>query len=544
MSAYAYRLTLAADKFKHQAFRLTPRNQVSKAAPRGLAVRIASLFRDHEAEGNDGIPVYSEHVLPALPDASDQERIQDAIQLFKDTFHRPYIGSDAEKVVAVKVKVQSPFLQKELKKHAEIYNVRYDNGCPVFDRPFQPIYFARHELALKQQLYDSSSNEYKLLGYLLDQILNEEIHDIIQESQDLEDEHKITWEYLWTLFEYDSIVVARAPEGHEQAYQVVKVQLLDDEPPYMNVVCQYVSFDGHRFGFADKTFTLPHFSGKKSISDLAVFPIRLAGRGDDSNGEDLSKAFLERGTKVLGYQGVRHVQIVPAKMDRSRENYDQLLKDLGRGDVSGLLLKVLLDDQLINKWQQLHGRAIVDFHTAARRNIRWQESLRPIYDTAWVPPKRREDPKGKAPVLDWYDDTAGPSTSVDAEKKPPGPILEDSMARLSPEEQAKNREYVMNEDENLVIMSPLLHAFSLESKEWGKCEVLSLPVETVMRLISGETVSVNVETVTDVNFSGEIYDHLVANETHKQLLLDLVESETLPHQGLEDPVSGKGRFSS
>jgi len=495
------------------------------------------LFRDREAEGTDGIPVYSEHVLPALPDPSDLERIRDAIQLFKDIIHRPYIGSDAEKEVTVKLKVQNPFLQKELKKYAEMYNVRYDNGCPVFERPFEPIYFARHELALKRQQYDSSSEEYELLSYLLDKILSGEIYDLIQESQALEDEHKITWEYLWTLFEYDSIVIAKAPEGHEQAYQVVKLQPVDDDPPYMNVVCQYVSFDGHRFGFADKTITLPYFSGKKSISDLAVVPIRLAGRGDHFNGEELRNTFLERGRKVLGYQGVHHVQIVPAKMDRSRENYDELLKDLGRGDVSGPLPKMLLDAQLIKKWQRLHGRAIVDFHTAARRNIRWQESLRPIYDTAWVPAKRREDPKGKAPALDWHSDTTDP----DAEKKTPGPILEDSMARLSPEEQAKNREYVTKEDENLVIMSPLLHAFSIESKEWG---MLSRPVETVMRLTPGGTVSVNVEAVTDVNFSGEIYDHLVANETHKQLLLDLVESETLPHQGLEDPVSGKGRFSS
>jgi len=119
------------------------------------------------------------------------------------------------------------------------------------------------------------------------------------------------------------------------------------------------------------------------------------------------------------------------------------------------------------------------------------------------------------------------------------------MARLSPEEQAKNRAYITQEDENLVIMSPLLHAFSLESKEWGKCQIIYYgAVEAAKTLTNSGIVTVNVEAVTDVNFSGEIYDHLVANETHKQLLLDLVQSETLPHQGLEDPVSGKGRFSS
>ena len=55
-------------------------------------------------------------------------------------------------------------------------------------------------------------------------------------------------------------------------------------------------------------------------------------------------------------------------------------------------------------------------------------------------------------------------------------------------------------------------------------------------------VSLNVDFVEDVNFTGEIYNHLVANEDEKQMLVDLVESQGSKCPAAEDVVAAKGKW--
>ncbi|KAK0725502.1 P-loop containing nucleoside triphosphate hydrolase protein, partial [Lasiosphaeris hirsuta] len=99
------------------------------------------------------------------------------------------------------------------------------------------------------------------------------------------------------------------------------------------------------------------------------------------------------------------------------------------------------------------------------------------------------------------------------------PVVADSASRPDAQAQEENRNYVKIEDLNLVLMSPLLHAFSFESKKW---------------------IAINVDFVSPVQFDGSINRHLVADEEDKEMLHSLVARHSRVAQGLEDPILQKG----
>jgi len=118
----------------------------------------------------------------------------------------------------------------------------------------------------------------------------------------------------------------------------------------------------------------------------------------------------------------------------------------------------------------MREQAIVDFHTAARRDRNFQLSLRPLYAGDWLaketktekPSSHASKGKGKDPELyDLSDDDNEPSS-----RSRPG--NKRGAARPSLEDRENNRDEVKLEDDNLVIMCPMLHAFSLKEKRWSK----------------------------------------------------------------------------
>ncbi len=112
---------------------------------------------------------------------------------------------------------------------------------------------------------------------------------------------------------------------------------------------------------------------------------------------------------------------------------------------------------------QVHGRAIVDFYTAAKRNPRWNQAVKPLDGRAV-----RDvglDGKGKGKASDLEENPRFITTGADGSVTRPNEVL-----------QQANKELVMQDEKNLVLMYPLLHAFSLESRKWSMMSYVQSPL--------------------------------------------------------------------
>jgi hypothetical protein len=488
----------------------------------GRKAQIKTFFRDHGAE-DSGTLAYTEHAPVQFSEPKKEKYEGFAIQKFTDK--KIGIVFDRHPTLRTShIKIQSPILCNILEPLLRPYDLNFMDGCVNILAPFEPLFFTRHDIHRKSLLYSEGTEEREHLDLLINDVLQKDLWQLIKEAEDLENENKTTWNLLWTLFPRGSIVIAKEHDGYEQAYQILDTEYKDeaDSPLFYDIRCQSIHFNGLQFGFQERYRTIPHFTGKKCITDLDVYPLRLAKQS-----EYLRKTLLERGKKVLDYQDVHHVQIKPATVDKTRPNYDELMKDLGRGDVSHK--HYLLYDTGTDRGQ-VHGRAIVDFYTAAKRNPKWNQAVKPLDG----PAVRDVDPYGK-----------GKGKATDLEERPRNITtgVDDSMRRPNKALQEANKELVMQDENNFVFMSPLLHAFSLESRKWSRW--LISRVKCILSSTFADhcrTVTVNVEAIDPVSFADVAYEHLVADKRHKSLLLSLVESQKLLSDIPEDPVPEKGAY--
>lgn len=331
-------------------FKLVPRNKRGLAVENfGRKAQTGHFVRDRE-NATDGELLYTEHMPARLPQNKDAKRNVLAIHTYLDRKQSPVFDRHP-RLKTTHIRIQSPILRTELRSIIKgAYNLDFDNedGFTIY-APFEPVFFARHDIWHRfEELEDLKASaaeddtdlleKYDHMKTFIDDVLNGAMGEIIEEADNLEREEKITYNLLWTLFPHESVIVAKEIVGYQQAYQVEKFEYLSmtDEtrlPVMFDLTCQYVHFDAFQFGFLPKSMTIGHFVGKKDVKDLDIVPIKTV-----PNHEELRSQLVERGKKLLQYQDVKHVQIKPIQLDSARQNFDELLKDLGRSDVSEIKL--------------------------------------------------------------------------------------------------------------------------------------------------------------------------------------------------------------
>ena len=314
---------------KDQLFHLVKKDR-GERPPRGQKSTIKQFFRNREAE-ESGTLAYTEYA-PVLFSEPKRERFEEfAIQRFSDK-KRGIVFDGHSRLKTSHIKVQSPILCEILEPLLRPYDLDFTDGYVDIIAPFEPLFFARHDIYRKfLSVKDDQSIETEHLDLLIKEVLQKDLYDLITEAEENEKENRTTWNLLWTLFPRGSIVIAKEEDGYEQAYQVLDTEYKqeDDSPLFYDIKCQFIHYNGLQVGYQERYRTIPHFNGKKGITELDVYPLRLAKRSDH-----FREKLIERGKQVLEYQDIHHVQVKPAVVDQKRPNYDELMKDLGRGDVS------------------------------------------------------------------------------------------------------------------------------------------------------------------------------------------------------------------
>jgi hypothetical protein len=94
------------------------------------------------------------------------------------------------------------------------------------------------------------------------------------------------------------------------------------------------------------------------------------------------------------------------------------------------------------------------------------------------------------------------------------------IERLNEFEQERNKQIVLKDPDNLILMDPFLDGFSFASKEWRK---------------------LNVERISPLEPNTDAFDHLVFSKRSKELVCALVEDHKMNAKQQDDFVAGKGQ---
>ncbi|KAK0703017.1 hypothetical protein B0T26DRAFT_680778 [Lasiosphaeria miniovina] len=325
-----------ADNIKEGLFHLAKRDRNQQQTSYGKKAQSKSFFRDRKNEGKNEI-LYTDQVPVMLPDNKKAKYDSLCIQKFKDST-QSFISHGFQAHKTTHIKIQSRFLCAELRPIFRDYDVDFndEDGILTFE-PFEPLYFKRYDIwrrarQLEESVEDDAAGAeaQEHLEFIIKDVLNDDMYDLIKDADELHEQGQITWNLLWTLFPHHSLVIANNAWGYQQAYQVLGFKYIKDEtmsPLFFDITYQYIHFDAFRYRFVKANLTIPHFTGKRRINELDVYPTDRV-----PNPTKLRSELTARGRLMLDYQDVHHIQILPALLDSSRENYDEILKDLGRAD--------------------------------------------------------------------------------------------------------------------------------------------------------------------------------------------------------------------
>lgn len=106
---------------------------------------------------------------------------------------------------------------------------------------------------------------------LLYEVLEEELHDVISRKNDLVRNGVITYDFLWTIYEPEAVVVSTL--HHRQCGLVFRSSYFNKRISAIVLVCEYVDWDGDNFGRSSYNLTVPPFVGTSPIMSLPAIPL-------------------------------------------------------------------------------------------------------------------------------------------------------------------------------------------------------------------------------------------------------------------------------
>lgn len=151
---------------------------------------------------------------------------------------------------------------------------------------------------------------------------------------------KVYYSDLWHIFKPGEVVITRQEPLH--AYRVLYVS---GGRPYLSpprteeneneeigyqvpakasdfvVLCYQVHYDGEKFGPVTQSFTVTSYSGRRSVRDLPVYPLRLA---EDPN---IKEKLLSNGKKYLRVSKGTHIQYRGPNLHEGEEIDSQVVVD-------------------------------------------------------------------------------------------------------------------------------------------------------------------------------------------------------------------------
>lgn len=167
----------------------------------------------------------------------------------------------------------------------------------TFMAPFRPFYYRRKQFKSildRQKQEDPSAAAF---SQLLWDVIDEELHDIIVEVEDLIAHKVITYRLLWTLLEPGERVVHAF--GEMLTFYIVQSCAYEGKRLEINV--KFVEWDGVSFGYQERSWYIEQFEGTRQITELEVFPAAF-----HPDKEEAEASAISRGRRLQELQGFHH----------------------------------------------------------------------------------------------------------------------------------------------------------------------------------------------------------------------------------------------
>ncbi|KAM5354481.1 hypothetical protein ACJ41O_001128 [Fusarium nematophilum] len=372
------------------------------------------------------------------------------------------------------VDVQNPLLVAALEPILKKENIYLDvHDTATFKEPFRPLWFCQDDI---RELYRQTKQDEPVKAYLqlFLRVLDEIFRDLKTKRRHLLDKGLIDFRTAWTLFPRNSTVYSYGlnsefickVDGTEYEGDLADVQLV--------ITAKVMTFNGEEFVWRKKQLAIDGFAGNRPVHVLRHYPFDM-----HKDQGQITKRLRARGEKVLTLQGLTYCSYNGIALHPGEQ---------GCVEKHNVECRVLVDVVGYNKYHLAQGK---------------RENKDPEVERNHVSRRRRKR------ELD--------------DLKPEGKSPSSQQKRLNEEQQAKNKEEIMQRPDELAFMSELIGGYALKNKIW---------------------VYFYVEDLEPIVWNDQAYSHLVFDEQQKDLVLSFVENHSLTNgtsTAMEDVIVGKGQ---
>ncbi|KAI0882897.1 P-loop containing nucleoside triphosphate hydrolase protein [Annulohypoxylon maeteangense] len=434
----------------------------------------SSIQRFYEDQDNYGSEqVWNEFSSPALANPKKFKYEGAALQVYNKCAKRSNTHlnrnrgafNPVQEYYASQIRIQSPLIRTNLESTFAKFGLTYNGDNTAFSSwPHKALFFSREKIAEVAQ--DSPDEKTRLHCSLLGTEIDEALHDIFEELKDLQRTKEITYKLLWALFRQGSIF-ASSVKGSWGALRVTGF-VADDMRSTLST--EWICFDGFRYGTLHFQDTIQEFPGRVSVNEIPG--VTYYDLGSNPQMRDYLR---ERGRRVLDFQDIHYVQYKPNVSLRGTEPRVKFETKTRIPEPE----RVVIDSYL---YQRYEGNTTV----------------------------KLLDQKQEFRTFGVKDDLGirlKASTMGEKDRRPT--IIE----------QEQNRQQILQNEENLLLLNPQLEGLSLKTGQWGLFEV---------------------DDIHSIDFDPNIFNHVIHNKGTKELLQTLVQSHNENDYNPDEFIEGKG----
>ena len=223
-------------------------------------------------------------------------------------------SSDSHKKLEIhSIVVQSPVLKKALGSVLQGYpGITTGLDRLEFEAPFEPFVHRWERLENARQTEQDSEAKSHL--ELLWSTLEFQLRDTLKKKVDHTAHGVITIKSMWTIFE-PGCYVFTVNDGREILLRFISGSY-NRSGDYI-LECNYIDWDGERFGLEDATLEIPTFKGTTPIRGLLAFPVKY----HQSEGE-LRQRLIARGKIFEAHKGYHYKRYEGIGIDTCRIKYN------------------------------------------------------------------------------------------------------------------------------------------------------------------------------------------------------------------------------
>lgn len=173
----------------------------------------------------------------------------------------------------------------------------------VFEAPFRPFVHRWSELLDYKSRKDLDSTTAEHLEVLYS-VLCRELKDVIKTLEDYVNHGVVTFDHIWTLFQFGTLVYSASHNGTHGAYKLRNGSYTNTQcGSFYSLEVSVIDWDGNNFGHGTEYIRIPEFLGTTQITTLLAYPMAF-----NPHQHKIKAVLIKRGQKFEQLAGAHYKQ--------------------------------------------------------------------------------------------------------------------------------------------------------------------------------------------------------------------------------------------